>query len=79
MGEPLRGAGSDGGTSALELGSLIGERIRIPTPHPATPGAVVDVVVKVLSRLGAPGPVGLTLLALIRGGKVRTTCNMGLA
>lgn len=76
LGVDIGGTGIKGAAVDLELGSLIGERVRIPTPHPATPGAVADVVVTVLSQIGAPGPVGLMLPAVIRGGIVQTTSNI---
>ncbi|MFC9624121.1 polyphosphate--glucose phosphotransferase [Streptomyces sp. NPDC056930] len=76
LGVDIGGTGIKGAPVDLELGSLLGERVRIPTPHPATPGAVADVVVQVLSQIGVPGPVGLTLPAVIRGGKVQTTSNI---
>ncbi|MDH6543824.1 polyphosphate--glucose phosphotransferase [Streptomyces sp. SPB4] len=76
LGVDIGGTGIKGAPVDLELGSLISERVRIPTPHPATPEAVGDVVVQVLSQIGVPGPVGLTLPAVIRGGKVQTTANI---
>lgn len=76
VGVDIGGTGIKGAPVDLELGSLIGDRVRIPTPHPATPGAVADVVVKVLDQIGVPGPVGLTLPAVIRGGKVQTASNI---
>ncbi|WP_241746196.1 polyphosphate--glucose phosphotransferase [Streptomyces lydicus] len=76
LGVDIGGTGIKGAPVDLELGSLISERVRIPTPQPATPGAVADVVVQVLSQIGVPGPVGLTLPAVIRGGKVQTASNI---
>ncbi|MFE2856183.1 polyphosphate--glucose phosphotransferase [Streptomyces lavendulae] len=76
LGVDIGGTGIKGAPVDLELGSLISDRVRIPTPHPATPEAVGDVVVQVLSQIGVPGPVGLTLPAVIRGGKVQTTANI---
>jgi polyphosphate glucokinase len=43
---------------------------------PATPTAVADVVTEVLARLNAPGPVGLTLPAVVRAGVVETAANI---
>ncbi|MEV7385469.1 MULTISPECIES: polyphosphate--glucose phosphotransferase [unclassified Streptomyces] len=76
LGVDIGGTGIKGAPVDLESGGLTGERVRIPTPQPATPGAVADVVVQVLSQIGVPGPVGLTLPAVIRGGKVQTTANI---
>ncbi len=76
VGIDIGGTGIKGAPVDLELGRLSGDRVRIPTPHPATPGAVADAVVKVLDQIGVPGPVGLTLPAVIRGGKVQTASNI---
>ncbi len=60
----------------LSEGSLAADRVRLPTPQPATPERVAGVVVDVLDRLKAGGPVGITLPAVIAGGVVETAANI---
>jgi polyphosphate glucokinase len=57
-------------------GDLLAERVRELTPQPATPGAVAEVAAAVLDEVGMPGPVGLTLPAVVLDGVVRTAANI---
>ena len=60
IGIDIGGTGTKGGIVDLSTGELVGERFRIPTPKPATPEAVADVVKQIVaelqSRPGAPAP-----------------------
>lgn len=77
FGVDIGGSGINGGVVDLERGALAGERVRIPTPQPATPDAVCDVVAQVLDQAGAPpGAFGLTLPAVVAHGMVRTAANI---
>jgi polyphosphate glucokinase len=76
IGVDIGGTGIKGARVDLASGQLAGERVRIATPQPATPAAVVDVVNRVIERVGGDGPVGLTLPAVIRGNIVRTAANI---
>lgn len=77
FGVDIGGSGIKGGVVDLERGALATERVRIPTPQPATPDAVCDVVAQVLDQAGAPqGPFGLTLPAVVVDGEVRTAANI---
>ncbi|HWG93602.1 MAG TPA: ROK family protein [Mycobacteriales bacterium] len=77
FGVDVGGSGVKGAPVDLALGALAAERVRVPTPQPATPDAVVDVVAEVLERAGAPeGRFGLTLPAVVTGGVARTAANI---
>ncbi len=77
FGVDIGGSGIKGGVVDLERGALAAERVRIPTPQPATPDAVCDVLARVLDQAGAPqGPFGLTLPAVVVDGEVRTAANI---
>lgn len=60
----------------VESGQLIGDRVRLETPQPATPAAVAAVVNQVIDQVGGDGPVGLTLPAVIRRDVVHTASNI---
>ncbi len=49
------------------------------TPTPPTPDRVADAVGEVLTQLDAPGPIGLTLPAVVRNGVVETAANIDRA
>ncbi len=76
IGIDIGGTGIKGATANLETGELASERVRIDTPHPATPDSVASTVAELLVQLGADGPVGLTLPAVIRKNVVETASNI---
>lgn len=76
VGIDIGGSGTKGALVDLAAGQFAAPRVRLPTPSPATPDRVADVVVELLAQLEAPGPVGLTLPAVVRGGIVETAANI---
>ncbi len=76
VGVDVGGSGIKGAPVDLAAGAFAADRVRIPTPIPATPDAVAGVVVEVLAGIGVDGPVGLTLPSVIQGGVVRTAANI---
>jgi len=76
LGIDIGGSGIKGAPVDLATGSLVAERLRLPTPAKAAPEAVAEVVVEVLDQLGVPGPVGITLPAVVRQGVAQTAANI---
>ena len=76
LGIDIGGTGIKGAPVDLAAGALAADRHRIPTPHPATPGAVADVVAEVCDHFAWTGPVGCTFPAVIKGGVARTAANV---
>ncbi len=74
----IGGSGIKGGLVDLESGELIGERVRIETPYPATPEAVALTCAQVLEELGAPAdiPVGIAMPAPLPKGIVPFMANL---
>ena len=66
MGVDIGGTGIKAAPVDLITGELAAERIRIPTPSPATPQAVADAVDDVLREIGVAGPIGLAVPAVVR-------------
>lgn len=79
------GTGIKGGVVNLSTGQLVGERYRIPTPQPATPLAVAEVVAEVLAQLqqrpGMPAsaPVGVAVPTIVHHGVARSASNIDKA
>ncbi|MGH3812881.1 MAG: polyphosphate--glucose phosphotransferase, partial [Pseudonocardiaceae bacterium] len=61
FGVDIGGSGIKGCTVDLRTGSLDEERVRVPTPQPATPEAVAKVVATITGEFGWHGPMGVTL------------------
>ncbi|WP_458110855.1 ROK family protein [Arthrobacter sp. R1-13] len=83
IGIDIGGTGIKGGVVDLKKGKLLGERVRIPTPQPATPAAVAEVVAQVVQELAtqphAPAPdspVGVTFPGIIQHGMVLSAANV---
>jgi polyphosphate glucokinase len=76
VGIDIGGTGIKGAPVDIASGHLAAERVRLQTPLPATPQAVADVVGDVLQQIGMPGPVGLTLPAVVRAGIVETASHI---
>jgi polyphosphate glucokinase len=81
VGIDVGGTGVKGALVDVREGRLAGERIRVPTPHPATPEAVRDVVIQLLENLDPPAgtPVGITVPAVVIHGVVQTATNIDLS
>lgn len=81
LGVDVGGSGVKGALVDPSSGRLVGERIRIATPRPATPAAVAEVVAR-LSASWPPGsegvePVfGCTVPGVVKAGLIRTAANI---
>jgi polyphosphate glucokinase len=76
VGVDIGGTGIKGALVDVQQGVLAAPRVRLNTPHPATPSAVAETVGLVLDQIGVDGTVGLTLPAVVRGGTVETASNI---
>jgi polyphosphate glucokinase len=79
FGIDVGGSGIKGAPVDTETGELLAERVRIKTPKPATPDAIVETAVEVVRRSGWEGPVGCGFPAVIKEGVVRTAANIDKA
>lgn len=79
FGIDVGGTGIKGGIVELATGELVGDRMKIETPHPATPDAVARTVVELVTAFGWAGPVGLTLPCVVKDGTARTAANVDKA
>jgi polyphosphate glucokinase len=76
VGIDIGGTGIKGAPVNLGTGELVSERVRLLTPSPATPDAVAATVSELLTKIGADGPIGLTLPSVVTDGVVRTAANI---
>ena len=60
-------------------GTLIGQSIRVDTPQPATPKAVLGLLADVLRPLGSADRVSAGFPGVVRGGVVLSAPNLGTA
>ncbi|WP_036503054.1 polyphosphate--glucose phosphotransferase [Nocardia aobensis] len=76
FGIDIGGSGVKGAVVDLATGDLAHERIKISTPHPATPNAIAETVAKLVNQADWDGPVGLTLPSVVVNGIARTAANI---
>lgn len=79
FGVDIGGSGVKGAPVDLEKGEFAEERMRIETPQPSTPDAVAKTVAQVVEHFGkhaGPGPIGITVPAVVKAGVVRTAANI---
>ena len=76
LGVDVGGTGVKGNIVDTETGELVAERVRIDTPHPATPEAVADTVAAVVEAHEWTGPVGITLPSVVKDGIAHTAANI---
>lgn len=76
LGVDIGGSAIKAGLVDVASGELIGEALEVPTPRPATPQAVGDVVARVVSRF-EPGPaMGCAFPAIIKDGVAHSAANI---
>jgi polyphosphate glucokinase len=77
LGIDIGGTGIKGAPVSIERGQLTGPRFKLPTPRPAKPEAVAQVVLKVVERFpDCEGQIGITFPGVVRKGVVLTAANM---
>ncbi|QCH24520.1 polyphosphate--glucose phosphotransferase [Mycobacteroides salmoniphilum] len=76
FGIDVGGSGIKGAIVDLTTGEMIGERVKYPTPQPATPTAVAETIATVVRDFSWTGPVGVTYPGVIVHGEARTAANV---
>jgi polyphosphate glucokinase len=79
FGIDVGGSGIKGGIVDLDTGQLIGDRIKLLTPQPATPSAVAKTIAEVVNGFGWTGPLGVTYPGVVTHGMVQTAANVDKA
>jgi polyphosphate glucokinase len=76
LGVDVGGSGIKGGIVDLDTGQLIGDRVKLLTPQPATPSAVAKAIAAVVKEFDWSGPLGVTYPGVVTHGIVRTAANV---
>ncbi len=78
FGIDIGGSGIKGAPVDLATGEFAAERVRIPTPQPATPDAVATTVAELVQRFDLPAdiPIGVTFPAVVQHGVARSAANV---
>jgi polyphosphate glucokinase len=76
LGIDIGGTGIKGAPVDTETGQLTAERFRIPTPQPALPNSVADVVEQIAAHFKYQGAAGITFPAVVKKGVIYTAANV---
>ncbi len=76
MGLDIGGSGVKAAVVDVGSGELVSERVRLKTPQPATPEAVLETAARIRQRLGWEGPVGCGFPGSFRRGEVTGAPNL---
>jgi polyphosphate glucokinase len=76
FGIDIGGTGMKAAIVDLSTGDLVGDRLRIDTPQPATPAAMAAVVIELVRHHEWTGSVGCAFPAIVRNGVVGSAANI---
>lgn len=76
FGIDIGGSGIKGAIVDLDRGVLASERIRIPTPRPATVDSMLDVVAEIVETSAWDGSVGCAFPGIVRHGVIGSAANV---
>jgi polyphosphate glucokinase len=76
LGIDIGGTGIKGAPVNTSTGELVAERFRIPTPKPALPNAVADVVGQITSHFDYKGPTGVTFPGIVKKNVIYSATNV---
>jgi len=76
LGIDIGGSGIKGAPVDVDAGALIEERVRVETPRPATPDAVLPALVEVAGKWKGSDPVGVTFPGVVRRGVIGSAANL---
>jgi polyphosphate glucokinase len=76
FGVDIGGSGIKGCLVDLEVGQLIGERVRIETPQPSLPDPVYGVVAQIVDSFGWTERIGVTFPGVMKHGVAHTAANV---
>src|SRR5215471_1567699 len=76
LGIDIGGSGIKAAPVDVGTGKFVTDRQKIPTPRPAVPDAVADVVKQLTTAFNWSGPVGITFPGVVTDGVTRTAANL---
>jgi len=86
VGVDVGGSGIKAGVVDVARGELVSARLRVPTPQPSTPEAVVPSIVRIVKRVLKDGgvdpggvPIGVTMPSVVIDGVTKTAANIDAA
>lgn len=76
LGIDIGGSGIKGAIVDIEKGEFVTDRLRIPTPQPAKPEPIAEVVGQISRHFEWTSPIGCTFPAVVKHGVTLTAANV---
>ena len=76
LGIDIGGTGIKAAPVDVAAGRPVADRVKLPTPRPATPDAVRPVVRQLVDQFAWQGPIGITFPGVVSAGMIRTAANL---
>lgn len=76
LGIDVGASGIKGALVDLEKGKLYGERFRVPTPQPSTPGAMAGAVAEITGFFNYKGIIGVGFPSIVKNGVSQSAANI---
>lgn len=76
LGIDIGGTGMKAAPVDTSSGELMAARVKLDTPHPATPEAVCAVAAKLVADFSWTGPTGITFPGVVVDGVIQTAANV---
>jgi polyphosphate glucokinase len=76
LGIDIGGTGIKAAPVDTVTGQLLAQRVKVATPHPATPDAVGAAVTQLVKDIGWTGPAGITFPGVVAKGVILTAANV---
>ena len=76
LGIDIGGSGIKGALVDTESGEMVTDRLRIPTPQPAKPQAVIGVLKQIVDHFAYSGPIGVGIPAIVINGVTHSAANI---
>lgn len=76
LGIDIGGSGIKGALVNIETGELEADRLRLPTPQPSTPQAIIQSVAQIVAHFNYSGPIGVGMPSLVINGVIKSAANI---
>ena len=76
LGVDVGGSGIKGALVDIETGAIVGNRVRVETPAPASPSTIAEAFKGLIKKLDYQGPIGCGFPAIVQHGVAKSAANI---
>ncbi len=76
LGIDIGGTGIKAAPVDVEAGRMLADRVKLPTPQPAAPDPMAEVIRQLVGQFAWQGKIGIAFPGVVSGGTIRTAANL---